>query len=128
MEFDKIAERAHKGIGYEKLWNLPKKHADMQLEKLYYNYKLGSESKESCVAEKARIRKEYEQNEVEYNRHLDICREYDENRIKHETLLIDLEKAECKDDVIKPALQIIADLVNDDYLVERITEKILKMQ
>lgn len=128
MEFDNIAERAYKGIGNDKLWNLPKKYAYMQLEKLYYNYKLGSESKESCVIEKARIKKEYEQNEEEYNRHFTICRDYDGNRIKNETLLIQMEKAKAQEELIKPALQIIANCIADESFVERITEKMQKMQ
>ena len=124
MDFDEIADRAFKGTGYENLWNLPKKYAYLQLEKLYFRYNKGYETKENCIAEKARIKKEYEWNEEEYNRHFNICKEYNENRIKNETLMIQIEKAKNKEEIIKPALEIIANCVSDDNFVYRITEKL----
>lgn len=126
MEFDEIADRAFKGTGYEDLWNLPKKYAYLELEKLYFRYSKGYETKENCVKEKQRIKKEYEWNEEEYNKHMNICKEYNQNRIQNETLIIEIEKAKVKEEIIKPALQIIANYVSDDSFVTRITEKLLE--
>ena len=127
MEFDEIADKAFKGTGCDKLWNLPKKYAYLQLEQLYFKYRKGYETKENCIIEKSKIKKEYEWNEEEYNRHMEMFKAYNDNRIKNETLIIEIEKAKSKEDIIKPALQIIQNCVADDNFVYRITEKLLGM-
>ena len=124
MEFEEIADRAFRRLGPDKYYNLPKKYAYMQLEDLYYKYKLGNISKENSIIEKRKIQKEYEENIIVYNRSLECYKEYNENRIKNTLLLAEIEKSRDKESIIEPALKIIANYTSDDSFVERVLGKI----
>lgn len=124
MEFEEIAKEAYKKNGPNKLWDLPKKYAYYQLEDLYYRYKLGNINEKDSIIEKRKINKEYEWNKEEYNKSLNVYKEYNKNRAKNTLLLAEIEKSKDKDKIIKLALEIIANCISDNSFVERILFKI----
>lgn len=123
MEFEEIAKKAYKEEELDKYSNLPEKYAYLQLKELYYKYKIGELSKEKSIVQKNAIKKEFNDNIFEYNRDLEQYKIYNENRNKNTMLLIEIEKAETKEAIVEPALKIIANCVQDDWLVRRILDK-----
>ena len=127
MEFEEISKKAYLKSGIEKFWDLPTKYAYNQLEELYFKYSLGNINKESSIEQKNKIKKEYESNKIEYNKSLDIQKEYNKNRIDNYSLLTEIEKAKNKSEIFEPAFKIIANYVKDDSFVERNMQKITKL-
>lgn len=126
MEFQKIAEEAYRGNGINDSWNLPTKYAYMRLEILYNKYTMGNISKEASIIEKAKIEKEFEGNKSEYNKVLEINREYNQNRADNTMLLIQVEKSNSKEEMVEPLLRIVGKCVKDDSFADRNLEKIVE--
>lgn len=123
MEFQEIAERAYKRIGPDKFWNLPERYAYLKLEDLYYKYRLGNISKEKSIIEKQKIEKEYNWDKQQYENALNVYKTYNENRIKSEILLAEVEKATDKEMVALNCFKVIANFISDDSFVERNLQK-----
>lgn len=123
MDFQEIAERAYRKQGPDKFWNLPERYAYLKLEELYYKYRLGNISKEKSIIEKQKIEKEYNWDKQQYENALNVYKTYNENRVKNEILLAEVEKAKDRETMIKNALQIIANNISDDSFVQRNLEK-----
>ena len=127
MEFEEIAKKAYNRDGIDEFWNLPTKYAYIRLEELYYKYKLGNIDKEKSIIKKQKIEKEYNWNLKQYEDALQVHKTYNENRIENELLLSKIEKAENKNEIFKPAFEIIANCIKDDSFVKRNMEKISKL-
>lgn len=119
MNFEEIAEAAYYRKGISKLWELPQRYAYLQLEELYYSYKIGNVGKEDSIIKKKKIQKEYEYNQQIYENYLNVYKEYNENRVKYSMLLCNIGKAKSKKDMITNALEIISMIISDDTFVER---------
>ena len=119
MEFQEIAEKAYRKTGIDKFWTLPEKYAYLKLEELYYKYRLGNISKDKSIIEKQKIEKEYNWNKQKYQNALEVYKKYNENRIKNELLLDEVEKAKDKNTVILNCFKVIANFISDDSFVER---------
>ena len=76
MDFEEIAKMAYLGKKEDDFWNLPKKYAYLKLKDLYFNYKIGKYSKEVCITEKAKIKREYLEDEKRYENELNVYKEY----------------------------------------------------
>lgn len=127
MEFEEIAKLAYKRQGISDFWDLPVKFAYLQLEDLYYRFKVGDISKEQSLNIKNKIRKDYEWNSTEYNEHKKQYKIYNDNRITNTMLLAQLEKTDDKDKMIELSLRIIANCISDNSFVERNIQKIKKI-
>lgn len=123
MDFEKIAEEAYKKNGISEMWDLPARYAYLQLEELYYNYKIGEISKENSIIEKSKIKKEYEYFERDYEDTLNVYKEYNENRKKTNVSLTEIEKSTDKDEILSKALEIIAKFISDKDFKDRILGK-----
>lgn len=123
MEFEKIAEEAFRRKGINEYWELPERYAYIQLEKLYYDYKIGEISKEDSIIEKSKIKKEYEYFKRDYTDTLNIYKEYTENRSKNNMLLTEIEKSTDKDEILKKTLKIIENFISDKDFSNRILAK-----
>ena len=119
MEFQEIAKRAYTKNKPDKFWNLPERYAYLKLEELYYKYRLGNISKEKSIIEKQKIEKEYNWDKQQYENALEVYKKYNENRIKNEILLDEVEKAKDKNTVILNCFKVIANFISDDSFVER---------
>lgn len=123
MDFEKIAEEAYKRNGINEMWDLPARYAYLQLETLYYNYKIGEISKEDSIIEKSKIKKEYEYFKRDYEDTLNVYKEYNENRKKTNVSLTEIEKSTDKDEILSKALEIIAKFISDKDFKDRILRK-----
>lgn len=121
--FDNIALRAFKKAGLTKYASLPERYAYVQLEDLYFRYKCGDFDKNEAEIRKSKIKKEYNQDIKEYENVQEMFKEFNESRIKNETLLYDLEKSKDKEEIIKIALQIISNCISDNTIIDRYNEK-----
>lgn len=119
MGFQEIAKKAYTKNKPDKFWNLPERYAYLKLEELYYKYRLGNISKEKSIIEKQKIEKEYNWDKQQYENALDVYKKYNENRIKNELLLDEVEKAKDKNTVILNCFKVIANFISDDSFVER---------
>ena len=90
---------------------------------MYYKYRLGSISKEKSIIEKSKIEKEYDWDKQQYENALEVYKKYNENRIKSEILLAEVEKAKNKETVVVNCFKVIANFINDDFFVERNLQK-----
>ena len=125
MDFEKIAELAYKGEGINDSWDLPVRYTYLRLEKLYHEYKIGAINKEKSIVQKAKIAKEFKDYRAEYDRNVEINREYNQSRADNTMLLIAIEKSTDVREMLEFALKIIANNVKDDSLVARNLEKIV---
>lgn len=123
MDFEEIAKMAYLEKKEEDFWNLPKKYAYFKLKELYFNYKIGKYSKEVSVIEKAKIKKEYLQNEQDYENELNVYKEYNKNRLENTLLLADFEKTKDKEEALKYAIPIIANCISDENFIKRANER-----
>lgn len=123
MEFDEIADKAYRRIELDEYANLPTKYAYLKLKNLYDEFKNGEISKENCVPIKQKIKREYENNLLEYNRDMEIYKEYNQNRNENEVLIIDINKSNDKNEILKKCLKIIENCLKDSSFSSRILEK-----
>lgn len=119
MSFEEIFEKVCKSDKLDKTAKLPEKYAYEKLENLYYDFKQGRYSKEKCSEIKNEIRKEYESGKTEYERIIEVYKEYNKNRIESEILLNSLEKETNKDEALKICLKLIEIYIKDDSFTRR---------
>lgn len=124
MEFQEIAEAAYRNKGIDSFWSLPTKYAYLSLEKLYYKYKIGDIKKDASIKIKNEIAKEFRNNMLEYNRSLEIYKEYNQNKIYNTMFLLQIEKANSMSEMIQPLLKIVGNYVKDDTFADRNLEKL----
>lgn len=124
MDFEEIAKMAYMEKEEDKYWNLPKKYAYFKLKQLYFNYKIGKYSKETSIAEKAKIKGEYLEAEKNYENELDVYKKYNRNRLENTILLSKLEKTRDKEEALKYSIKIIQNCISDKDFERRICEKL----
>lgn len=124
MEFEELSMKAYKKEGAGKFADLPTRYAYLKLEDLYFKYRSGSISKEKSSLEKSKIEKEYNQDMYDYNRSLEINKEYLENRKISTELLCDIGKSKNKEEILKYSLEIISNFIADDSFVSRTLKQI----
>lgn len=123
MKFEEIADMAYKNKELDEYVNLPIKYAYVKLKELYDNFKSGEISKEKCIPLKRKIEREYENNIAEYEKDMQVYKEYNNNRNINEDLLIKMQKATSKDEAFEFSLKILENCLNDSSLSRRILEK-----
>lgn len=123
-KFEKISERAYKKQGFDKFYELPDKYAYAELEDLYRMYRESRISKENSIIQKNKIKNEYDKYKKEYNRIVEIYREYTKNSTDNFELLTKIEKSRDKNEVLIISLQIIQNLINDREFKDRIMTKL----
>lgn len=123
MNFEEIQMKAYKNESIDEFESLPVKYAYLRMKELYREYNYGNIQKDKCIKEKNIIRKELENNIEKEKESLNICKEYNDNRIKVETVLYELNKCIDKDEALTIALFILGKLLNDDSLADRILRK-----
>ena len=72
---------------------------------------------------KRKIEREYENNIAEYEKDMQVYKEYNNNRNINEDLLIKMQKATSKDEAFEFSLKILENCLNDSSLSRRIFEK-----
>lgn len=126
MSFDDIAVRAYFNKKLDDYCSLPEKLAYLRLKDLYFKYSSGRIGEIDGNEEKRLIKKEFEEDIIKYDRISGIFEEYNENKRIVTNKMAELEKLENKDEILKKALEVISILVKDDWLVERILNKLTK--
>lgn len=124
MDFEEIFKKVCVNSELDKKAKLPEKYVYERLENLYYDFKQGRYSKEKCSQIKNEIRKEYESSKAEYEKVLEVYKEYNQNRIENELILNNLEKETDKDKLLKICFKLIENYIKDDSFVERNTNRL----
>lgn len=122
-EFENLAVKAYKNIELTEFADLPERYAYLRLQNLYYRYKCGDYSKEKAMKIKEKIKKEYIEDFYKYKNFSDMFKEYNENRIKNEILLYQLEKEIDKEKLLQISIKIISNCINDKTLIDRFEQK-----
>lgn len=124
MEFDEICKNAYMGATLSNCTPLPEKYAYLQLQDLYLKYETKQLTKEESIKLKNGIRQEYEYNSNEYNLMVQFYKENNKNKKENYDKLVEIEKSNNKDDILKAALEIIANIIRDETFVDRNLSKI----
>ena len=123
-KFEELSLKAYKGEKIEEDSNIIDKYYYEKLKELYLDYKCGKINKEKAEIKKKKLKNEYNSEKEYYNRYIEICKQYNENRIKIEFDLSKIEKSKDKDEILKLALEIIMKMINDENFLKRNLDKL----
>ena len=122
--FEALSVKAYRDNEIDNDYNVIDKYYFLKLKDLYLDYKCGKIIKEKAEIKKKKLRSEYIYDKKYYEKYLEICREYNDNRINIEYNLNKLEKSNDKDEILKLALEIIGKMINDENLAKRNLDKL----
>lgn len=112
--FENLSMKAYKNEILDDEYDFIDKYFFEQLKKLYLDYRCEKINKDKAEIKKKKIKNEYF-SEKEYRRkYLEICKEYNSNRINIEYDLSRIEKSNDKEEMLKIALNIIAKMTKDE--------------
>lgn len=126
MEFDGFEELAKLAFKKEELSDfaaLPTKYTYLRLSILYDSYARGLYTKEQCAKMKMELKREYEKILEEHDRDMQCYREYLDNRRINTELIIKMNKATTKTEILDAAVQIAQNCLNDKSLYRNIMFK-----
>lgn len=118
-EFENIALKAYKNIPLNEFAELPEKYAYLQLKYLYYSYKCGDLSKIDAEIKKREIMNEYKTDCFNYKRCMEICNEYNKNKMNNEMKIASIEKSKDKEEILRLALEAIGIFISDSSFASR---------
>lgn len=122
--FENLSMKAYKNEILDDEYDFIDKYFFEQLKKLYLDYRCGKINKDKAEIKKKKIKNEYF-SEKEYRRkYLEICKEYNSNRINIEYDLSRIEKSNDKEEMLKIALNIIAKMTKDENFLQRNLNKL----
>lgn len=122
--FEKLSIKAYKEEKLDNNINIIDKYYYIELKNLYLDYRCGKTTKEKTEIRKKKLKNEYTIEMKYYNRYMEICREYNDNRIKMEYDLSKIEKSKNKDEILKIALKIIGRMVHDEDFTKRNSDEL----
>lgn len=112
--FENLSMKAYKNEILDDEYDFIDKYFFEQLKELYLDYRCEKINKDKAEIKKKKIKNEYF-SEKEYRRkYLEICKEYNSNRINIEYDLSRIEKSNDKEEMLKIALNIIAKMTKDE--------------
>jgi len=126
MKFEEISLKAYFNKKIDEYCDLPEKLAYLRLKDLYFEYNTGKVGENKGKEDKEKIKKEFENDKVDYERMLKIIQEYSENKRIVTNKLIELEKETDIHKKLEKSLEIIGILVRDDWLKDRNLDKLTK--
>ena len=122
--FENLSMKAYKNEILDDEYDFIDKYFFEQLKKLYLDYRCEKINKDKAEIKKKKIKNEYF-SEKEYRRkYLEICKEYNSNRINIEYDLSRIEKSNDKEEMLKIALNIIAKMTKDENFLQRNLNKL----
>lgn len=122
--FENLSMKAYKNEILSDEYDFIDKYFFEQLKELYLDYRYGKINKDKAEIKKKKIKNEYF-SEKEYRRkYLEICKEYNSNRINIEYDLSRIEKSNDKEEMLKIALNIIAKMTKDENFLQRNLNKL----
>lgn len=122
--FENLSMKAYKNEILSDEYDFIDKYFFEQLKELYLDYRCGKINKDKAEIKKKKIKNEYF-SEKEYRRkYLEICKEYNSNRINIEYDLSRIEKSNDKEEMLKIALNIIAKMTKDENFLQRNLNKL----
>lgn len=122
--FEALSVKAYRDNEIDNDYNVIDKYYFLKLKYLYLDYKCGKIIKEKAEIKKKKLRSEYIYDKKYYEKYLEICREYNDNRINIEYNLNKLEKSNDKDEILNISLEIIGKMINDENLAKRNLDKL----
>ena len=122
--FENLSMKAYKNEILDDEYDFIDKYFFYQLKELYLDYRCEKINKDKAEIKKKKIKNEYF-SEKEYRRkYLEICKEYNSNRINIEYDLSRIEKSNDKEEMLKIALNIIAKMTKDENFLQRNLNKL----
>ena len=122
--FENLSMKAYKNEILDDEYDFIDKYFFEQLKELYLDYRCEKINKDKAEIKKKKIKNEYF-SEKEYRRkYLEICKEYNSNRINIEYDLSRIEKSNDKEEMLKIALNIIAKMTKDENFLQRYLNKL----
>lgn len=122
--FENLSMKAYKNEILDDEYDFIDKYFFEQLKELYLDYRCEKINKDKTEIKKKKIKNEYF-SEKEYRRkYLEICKEYNSNRINIEYDLSRIEKSNDKKEMLKIALNIIAKMTKDENFLQRNLNKL----
>ncbi len=122
--FENLSMKAYKNEILDDEYDFIDKYFFEQLKELYLDYRCEKINKDKAEIKKKKIKNEYF-SEKEYRRkYLEICKEYNSNRINIEYDLSRIEKSNDKEEMLKIALNIIAKMTKDENFLQRNLNKL----
>lgn len=122
--FEELSIKAYKDDKISEDNNIIDKYYYIKLKELYLDYKCGKINKEKAEIKKKKLRNGYYSEKEYYEKYLNLCKEYNNNRIQIEYDLSKIEKSKDKDEILKLALDILSKITYDKNLVERNIDKL----
>lgn len=122
--FEILSVKAYKEEKIDKNNNIIDKYYYLKLKDLYSNYRYGKITQGKAEIRKKKLKNNYNYEMGYYKRYIAICKEYNDNRIKIEYNLSQIEKSNDKNEILKLSLEIISKMINDEEFLKRNLNKL----
>lgn len=122
--FEILSVKAYKEEKIDKNNNIIDKYYYLKLKDLYSNYRCGKITQGKAEIRKKKLKNNYNYEMGYYKRYIAICKEYNDNRIKIEYNLSQIEKSNDKNEILKLSLEIISKMINDEEFLKRNLNKL----
>lgn len=122
--FEILSVKAYKEEKIDKNNNIIDKYYYLKLKDLCLNYRCGKITQGKAEIRKKKLKNNYNYEMGYYKRYIAICKEYNDNRIKIEYNLSQIEKSNDKNEILKLSLEIISKMINDEEFLKRNLNKL----
>lgn len=122
--FEMLSIKAYKEEKIDENNNIIDKYYYLKLKDLYLNYRCGKITQGKAEIRKKKLKNNYNYEMGYYKRYIAICKEYNDNRIKIEYNLSQIEKSNDKNEILKLSLEIISKMINDEEFLKRNLNKL----